>query len=87
MKPRIDAFATSLEKEARGKPKNMAGKEWEAKQRKTRRELKMVRQEYEADWKIRDKAPTRILRRRVDKLSYMCDCTGEFKEWRIMRSL
>ena len=47
----------------------------------------MVRQEYEADWKIRDKAPTRILHRRVDKLSYMCDCTGEFKKWRIMRSL
>ncbi len=43
----------------------------------------MVRQEYEADWKIRNKAPTRILHRRVDKLSYMCDCTGEFKEWRI----
>ena len=59
MKPRIDAVAMSLEKEARGKPKNMAGKEWEAKQRKARRELKMVRQEYEADWKIRDRAPTR----------------------------
>jgi hypothetical protein len=28
-----------------------------------------------------------ILHRRIDKLSYMCDCTGEFKEWRIMRSL
>ena len=47
----------------------------------------MVRQEYEADWKIKDKAPTRIPHRRVDKLSYMCDCTGEFKKWRIMRSL
>jgi hypothetical protein len=44
MKPRIDAVATSLEKEARGKPKNMAGTEWEAKQRKARLELKMVRQ-------------------------------------------
>ena len=87
MKPRIDVVATSLEKEARGKPKNMAGKEWAAKQRKARRELKMVRQEYEADWKIRDEAPTRILRKRVDKLYYMCDCTGEFKDWRIMRSL
>jgi hypothetical protein len=42
----------------------------------------MVRQEYEADGKIRDKAPTRILRRR---LSHMCDCAGEFKEWKIMR--
>jgi hypothetical protein len=58
-----------------------------AKQKKARRELRMVRQEYEADWKIRDKALTRILHRRVDKLSYMCDCTGVFKEWRIMRSL
>ena len=47
----------------------------------------MVRHEYDADWKIRNKAPTRILHRRVDKLSYMCDCTGEFKKWRIMRSL
>ena len=75
MKSKIDAVATSLEKDARGKPKNMTGKGWEAKQRKTRRELKMVRQKYEADWKIRDKAPTRILRRRVDKLSYMC--TGD----------
>ena len=56
-----------------------------AKQKKARRELRMVRQEYEADWKIRDKALTRILHRRVDKLSYMCG--GVFKEWRIMRSL
>jgi ABC-type cobalamin transport system ATPase subunit len=33
-------------------------------------------------WAIEQK-----LRRRVNKLSYMCDCAGEFKEWRIMRSL
>jgi hypothetical protein len=39
MKLRIDAVATSLEKEARGRPKNMTGKEWETRQRKARREL------------------------------------------------
>ena len=46
-------------------------------ERESNRRLREMRRRYEQEHILIENAPTGILHRRVDKLHYMCRCTGE----------